>query len=214
MAFSYVVHDNPALFEILLHLTFRPYNSYCIYVDYKTTDDIKTAFQSLIECYQSHFPNTTIFLHPQPAEVIWGDYSLLNADLRCLEALYERNSEWDYYVNLAGTELPVTTVESLASKLSLHRVNISVESYFKNERRWEKARESIGGKIITSEQLLPPAPYNLQPCKGMKNVFVSRKFAEFALHHEISQHFRIWLSFTNFPDESFFQRYISQKVSF
>ena len=91
MAFSYVVHDNPALFEILLHLTFRPYNSYCIYVDYKTTDETKTAFQSLIDCYQSHFPNTTIFLHPQPAEIFWGDYAILNADLRCLEALYERN---------------------------------------------------------------------------------------------------------------------------
>ena len=37
LAFSYVVHDDPSLFEILLHLTFRPYNSYCIYVDYKAT---------------------------------------------------------------------------------------------------------------------------------------------------------------------------------
>ena len=100
----------------------------------------------------------------------------------------------------------MTTVETLASKLSSHQINISVESYFKNEYRWDKARESItSGQIITSEQKLPPAPYNLQPCKGMKNVFVSRQFAEFAIYHDISQQFRIWLSFTNFPDESFFQ---------
>ena len=78
MAFSYVVHKTP-------------YNSYCIYIDLKASEDIKKAYQSLVNCYQSHFPNTTIFVFPQPAEVYWGHYSLLNADLRCLEALYERN---------------------------------------------------------------------------------------------------------------------------
>ena len=91
MAFSYVVHKDPGLFEILLHLTFRPYNSYCIYIDYKASEDIKKAYQSLVDCYQSHFPNTTIFVFAQPAEVYWGHYTLLNADLRCLEALYEKN---------------------------------------------------------------------------------------------------------------------------
>ena len=91
LAFSFTVHDNPSVFEILLHLTFRPYNSYCIYIDNKATDEFKSAIQSLVECYQSHFPNTTIFLHPQPAEIFWGDYAILNADLRCLQALYERN---------------------------------------------------------------------------------------------------------------------------
>ena len=63
------------------------------------------------------------------------------------------------------------------------------------------------GDVITSDQNLPPAPYNLVPCKGMKNVFLSRSFAEFAVHHEISQQFRIWVSFTSVPDETYFPRY-------
>ena len=33
---------------------------------------------------------------------------------------------------------------------------------------------------------------------------MSRHFAEFALHHEVSQRFRLWLSFTEVPDESYF----------
>ena len=145
MAFSFVVHKNPGLFEILLHLTFRPYNSYCIYIDYKASEDIKKAYQSLVDCYQSHFPNTTIFIFPKPAEVYWGHYTLLNADLRCLEALHERNQEWEYYANLAGTELPVTTVETLALKLSSNHINISVESFIHNQGRWKKAIETING---------------------------------------------------------------------
>ena len=145
IAFSYVVHQHPGLFEILLHLTFRPYNSYCIYIDYKASGHIKKAYQSLVDCYQSHFSNTTIFIFSKPAEVYWGDYSLLNADLRCLEALYERNQEWEYYANLAGTELPVTSVETLALKLSSNRINISVESFIHNQGRWRNAKETISG---------------------------------------------------------------------
>ena len=34
---------------------------------------------------------------------------------------------------------------------------------------------------------------------------MSRTFANFSLFHEISQQFRLWLSFTEVPDESYFQ---------
>ena len=62
----------------------------------------------------------------------------------------------------------------------------------------------FSGHFITSGQKLPPAPYNLKPCKGLKNAFLSRSFADFAIHHEISQQFRLWVSFTDVPDETFF----------
>ena len=52
-------------------------------------------------------------------------------------------SEWDYFANLAGTELPVTTVETLASKLSSNHINISVNSAIEETGRWENAVETI-----------------------------------------------------------------------
>ena len=36
LAFTIVAHDQLGLFEILLHLIFRPYNAYCIYVGSNT----------------------------------------------------------------------------------------------------------------------------------------------------------------------------------
>ena len=148
LAYSYVAHNFPGLFEILLHLTFRPYNSYCIYLDHKANKTITKAFHNLIDCYKHHFPDTTIFMYPHPAEVYWADYSLLNADLRCLEGLYLSNDKWDYYVNLVGSELPVESVETLAEKLVIAKINISVESLIVDanaidHRRWEFALETI-----------------------------------------------------------------------
>ena len=56
-------------------------------------------------------------------------------------------SKWDFYANLAGTELPVTSVETLATKLSAAKINISVVSVNDDERwyplRWEYAMETI-----------------------------------------------------------------------
>ena len=57
---------------------------------------------------------------------------------------------------------------------------------------------------IRSDQPLPNPPYGLKVMKGLKSVFLSREFADFSVHHEVSQHFRIWLSFTCIPDESYF----------
>ena len=89
IAFSYVVHDQPGLFEILFHLTFRPYHAYCIYIDAKTSKEIKKAFENIVNCYQEIFPWTNIFLVKDPHPISWGTYSLLDADLTCLHALME-----------------------------------------------------------------------------------------------------------------------------
>ena len=148
LAFSYVLHNFPGQFEILLHLTFRPYNSYCIYLDHKANKTITKAFHNLIDCYKHHFPDTTIFMYPHPSDVYWAHYSLLNADLRCLEGLYLSDDKWDYYVNLVASELPVESVETLAEKLAIAKINISVESLIVDanaidHRRWEFALETI-----------------------------------------------------------------------
>ena len=140
LAYSYVAHDypGPGQFEILLHSTFRPYNSYCIYLDYRANKTITEAFHNLIDCYKHHFPDTTIFMYPHPAEVYWAHYSLLNADLRCLEGLYLSDDKWDYYVNLAGSELPVESVETLAERLTQAKINILVESVIVNTTNWRE----------------------------------------------------------------------------
>ena len=59
-------------------------------------------------------------------------------------------------------------------------------------------------KVIQSNQKLPKPPYNLHLFKGMKNAFLSREFASFAIHHEVTQHLRIWLSFTQAPELVYF----------
>ena len=87
LAISYLIHSNPGLFEILFHLMFRPQNSYCIAIDHKSSLEEQKCFHSVIKCYQEKFPNTKIFITKDNPIYYYG-YSILNADLTCLELLY------------------------------------------------------------------------------------------------------------------------------
>ena len=52
------------------------------------------------------FPNVVLPEHSVAVE--WGRYSVLEADLRCLSALW-RFRKWKYWINLTGQELPLKT---------------------------------------------------------------------------------------------------------
>ena len=55
VAVSYVIHDYPELFEILFHLTFKPYNSYCIYIDPKSSKEYQDLIFHILNCYQNSY---------------------------------------------------------------------------------------------------------------------------------------------------------------
>ena len=98
LAISFVVHNNPGLFEILFHLLFRPYNDYCIVIDKKVDLETKDSFDSIIRCYREIFPDANIIIANWTKPIYWGGYSVLDADLTCLELLYN-SSRYRQFLN-------------------------------------------------------------------------------------------------------------------
>ena len=104
-------------------------DSHCIHVDPKASETTKKAIAAIVECYKYKYPNTSIFTAADPVPVYWGYFSVLEvrllnlcrsktmfgkirepnhqADLICMRQLLLRNKEWDFYVNLASSELPL-----------------------------------------------------------------------------------------------------------
>lgn len=215
MAFSIIVHKEIAIFELFLSLIYRPHNFYCIYVDKKVPTEVYKAVESLVTCYQNMFKVNTIFIVESRNPIFWGHYSILQADLNCLERLDLMDSKWKYFMNTAGTELPnvaYSTFESTAKQangLSL------MESYpLEKQQQYRIERYHIfrrfGAKKYdliwhATKFVLPPPPAGIKIFKGVKNVLISRRFASFALYHPIAQQFRDWLEDVGVPDEIYFQ---------
>ena len=88
-----MTHDQLGLFEILLHLIFRPYNAYCIYVGTNTGRIYKESVEQLVNCYNYLYPETSIFMATDVDEVRWGNWSLIKADLTCMKQLVDLTNQ-------------------------------------------------------------------------------------------------------------------------
>ena len=54
-------------------------------------------------------------------------------------------SRWDYYLNMAGTALPLMNIDTLAERLGSSQVNYSILSYF--DPNLEKDRLTYAIKV-------------------------------------------------------------------
>ena len=98
---------------------YRPWNSYCIQVDTKSSGEFLRIVRKLIDCYNSLNPDSdpAVFLSSESLSLVWQHSSLLEGDLTCLAQLLNRNNNWQYYVNVVGSEFPILTNLQLIEKL-------------------------------------------------------------------------------------------------
>lgn len=113
LAFAISTYSQIGILELFLISSFDPLDSYCIHVDAKATEQVKTAVDQMIKCYQWKYPEATIFVVDDPIPVFWGHFSVLEADLKCMELLRTKNKEWKVVFNPAGTELPLKPIGQL-----------------------------------------------------------------------------------------------------
>ena len=57
-------------------------------------------------------------MHSNRHKVYWGHISMLMGDLKCLHELLERNHQWKYFINQAGTAIPLMSIHEMEKKLS------------------------------------------------------------------------------------------------
>ena len=86
LAFTFVIHDQVGLFELLFYLIFRPKHSYCVFMGSNVPVRFLKTVLRLINCYRQMFESEILVLQGSNP-IQWGDISLLEADLKCFEAL-------------------------------------------------------------------------------------------------------------------------------
>ena len=103
------------MFERLLRAIYRPQNTYCISLDHSSKPVVQAVVRAIAECFDN------VFLPVQLVDVEWGKYSLLEAELVCMEELLLRYKKWKYFINLTGQEFPLKS--NMALVKILHAYN-------------------------------------------------------------------------------------------
>lgn len=185
IAYSILMYRDVEQVERLIRAIYRPQNIYCIHVDKKSSNVTFKAMESISSC----FPN--ILMAPKRVNVRWGQYSVLEPELICMEELLKRNKRWKYFINLTGQEFPLRTNYELVRVLIAYDGANDISGTVKraNKARWAK---------------LAPPPHNLTATKGGVHIAANRDFVDFAIHNQKAKDLLAWLRNASVPDEGFF----------
>lgn len=121
LAFSIIMYNQVTMVERMLRAIYRPQNYYCIHVDHKAEHEIYDTMISIAKCFSN------VVLSSRRVAVKWGSFSLLDANLACMEELL-KYPDWKYFINLTGHEYPLRTNYELVRILQALNGSNSIEA--------------------------------------------------------------------------------------
>lgn len=187
IAFTFVVHDSPQQVLRLLRLLYRPHNTYCIHYDSKS--EFKDFFQSVARCFDN------ILISSQVENVVWGYYTIMQAQMNCLSDLLRHRSrasqeyKWKYVINLCGKELPLTTNKEMVSKLIQLKGSSSIIT-----------EPCANKKVLIQQRLSHPVMLNQEKTKIVMDKRGSLDDIPFdlSLYHKSSSYNALSFQFSNY----------------
>ena len=111
IAYFILVHRLPNQFKRMFKALYAPDNYYLIHIDKKASNELKNEIKLFLKVYH----NAYIM---QSEKVIWGGYSMVQAELSGMKYLLDMNTEWDYFINLSGQDYPLKSQKIIGQFLS------------------------------------------------------------------------------------------------
>jgi hypothetical protein len=205
LAFVILVDQELEQFERFLRTIYRSHNVYCIHVDKKASREFKEGIESIVDCFDN------VFIPTKTGNVIWGAYTLLEAQLSCMSDLLNMNKrinedkhprleskkpvEWKYLVNAASTFLPLRTNLELTRIFEMYNGSVDV-SLVKSINEWRyKYRWSYEYNqraFYTYWEKKASVPFNFTVVKCSNYMAASRLFVDYILNSKQGKELAEW----------------------
>nr|WP_314495171.1 beta-1,6-N-acetylglucosaminyltransferase [uncultured Chryseobacterium sp.] len=203
IAYLVLVHRLPDQFKKLFSAIYDSANFYLIHIDKKAGSEIEEE----VSVFLKEYPNVHIL---DSENVIWGGYSMVQAELDGMKYLLEMNEKWDYFINLSGQDFPLKSQEIIKNFLSENYGNsyikiadqkkIRPETMNRIENYFEESENEISDKTHKRDFMEGVIPYI-----GGQWMILTRNCCEFLINDEEVKKFEKYYFNTLIADESFFQ---------
>jgi hypothetical protein len=117
IAYFILVHRYPQQFKRLFNAIYSTENTYLIHVDKSASVELRLEIKSFL----SSFSNAYVMISQN---VVWGGYSMVDAELRGIKKLLKLSIRWDHYINLSGQDFPLKSQSDIKKFL---KKNINVD---------------------------------------------------------------------------------------
>lgn len=203
IAYLILVHRLPSQFKKLFKAIHSNQNHYLIHIDKKAhksiTNDIKT--------FLSQYENVYYLISEK---VVWGGYSMVQAELNGMKFLLDLGVEWDYFINLSGQDFPLKSQKEISKFLynNLGKNFIKTADQIKSRpdtmNRIDNYFEELDDKMslaLYKREFLE----NITPYIGGQWMIITRDCCDFLCNNIEVQKYIDYYKNTLIADESFFQ---------
>lgn len=203
IAYFILVHRYPAQFKRLFKTIYNSKNHYLVHIDKRSGTNLLEEITSfLIE-----FPNAHVL---KSQNVVWGGYSMVDAELRGMKELLRISDKWDFFINLSGQDFPLKPQSIIEDFLKANRgkdflliANQAKERPITMNRIENYFVETCSG--FSGTPFKRPYLAGVTPYIGGQWKILSRACCDFICSNRKVSKFRKFYRHTLIPDESFFQ---------
>ena len=206
IAYLILAHRYPRQFKRLFRAIYHPANYYLVHVDKRSGVGLQTEIQDFL----SSFANASLL---KSQSILWGGYSIVDAELRGIEELLKISSEWEFFINLSAQDFPLKSQTHIQDFLSRNKGNdfISVANQSKLRPDTLSRIENYFTEFANRILRIPIKRLYLRgvtPHIGSQWMILSRKFCEFVSYSPEVERFKRFYRHTFIADEGFFQTVI------
>lgn len=203
IAYFLLVHRFPEQFKRMFQAIYAPGNIYLVHID-RNSDK---ALAREIEVFLAPYQGAEIL----PARrVLWGGYSLVEAELRGMRRLLEMDAGWTHFINLSGQDFPLKSQGYIRDYLSAHP-----DTQFMRCADQMAIRPDTMNRVshvfieafrrMFRTRIARNFPRGATPFIGTQWKAVSRRFCEFACYDPLTARFKRFYKRSFIADEGFFQ---------
>lgn len=203
IAYFILVHRYPQQFKRLFKAIYDPKNHYLIHMDKRADKNLHQEITSFL----ADFPNSHIL---KSQFVVWGGYSMVEAELRGMKKLLKLNAKWEFFINLSGQDFPLKSQFAIKHFLKQNtgksfikiadQVKMRPNTLNRIQNYFVESDNGFSGTPIKRAYLTNVIPYI-----GGQWKILSRECCEFICSNRKVAKFRRYYRHTLIPDESFFQ---------
>jgi hypothetical protein len=206
IAYLILVHRYPRQFKRLFRAIYHPANYYLVHVDKRSGVGLQTEIQDFL----SSFANASLL---KSQSILWGGYSMVDAELRGIEELLKISSEWEFFINLSAQDFPLKSQTHIQDFLSRNIGNDFIRVANQSKVRPETLNRiqnyfiEFGNRILRTP-IKQPYLRGVTPYIGNQWMILSRKFCEYICDSPEVKRFKRFYRYTFISDEGFFQTVI------
>ena len=206
IAYLILVHRYPGQFKRLFRAIYHPANYYLVHVDKKSGVGLQTEIQDFL----SSFSNASLL---KSQSILWGGYSMVDAELRGIEELLKISAEWEFFINLSAQDFPLKSQTHIQDFLDRNKGTDFISVANQSELRPDTLSRIENYCIEFANRILriPIKRLYLRgvtPHIGSQWMILSRKFCEFVSYSPEVERFKKFYRHTFIADEGFFQTVI------